>query len=342
VFALFVGLSLAAREAHAQPAEPLELDWPSHEGCPRREEVLAEAYRLLGGRPEASARRVRAAATVTPNAGKWRLEMQTESDGARGKRSLSAETCRALGEAAALILALAYDPEAVARHDSRVDPAPPPKEPPAPRAEPLPSPPPPAPPPALRASPPPSPAWPPRPRPKERAGTGRSWNLAVGGHIASDLGSMPAAAFGLGGALALVTRRLRIGLEATYWLDQRALAKKKAGAGGDFSFVSGAASGCPLLLERPVMLGLCAGVELGRMHAAGFGVDHPSEFTSFWSALRFDALATLRVDRALALRAELGAAVPVSRPSWLLDRVGEVHRAEPVAGRGLLAVEAYF
>jgi hypothetical protein len=212
-----VGLSLVARVTRAQTTEPIELDWPAHEGCPSREKVLAEAYRLLGGKPQTSARRVRAEATVTPSAGAWRLEMQTESDGSRGKRSLSAESCSALGEAAALILVLAYDPEAVARHGGSVDPAPQPQPQPAqsvPNAELLPPPPPKAPLPAPRAVTPPAPARPPRSRPQQGAGTGRSWNLVAGGHIASDLGSLPAAAFGLGGSLALVVRRVRIDLEA--------------------------------------------------------------------------------------------------------------------------------
>ena len=92
----------------------------------------------------------------------------------------------------------------------------------------------------------------------------------------------------------------------------------------------------------PVELGPRAGLELGRIHAAGFGVDHPGEASVLWVALRAGASGTLAVAGPLGLRLDLGLAVPLSRPRWVLERVGPVDRPAAATARGALGLEARF
>ena len=306
--------------------------------------MLAEAHRMLGGKPPEGGRTVTARATVTAQEGTWRLEMSTDVDGVVGERTISGNTCSEVAEAAALVLALAYDPEAVARAQVDPEPAPQPVLPQPPRPPPPPtiSPPPPTisppPPPLLPAPSPPPVISPPAPNPA--LVDEEPWSFAVTAHVAGDVGALPGPALGIGGGVALRVWRIRMRASASYWLEQKETLP--SGAGGEFALFTAHAAGCPLLLLQPIELGGCLGLELGRMRAAGFGVDNPGEDAVLWAAVRPQVEATWLAAPPFGVRASVGAAIPFTRPLWILERVGEVDRPGAVTGRAEFAVELHF
>jgi len=81
----------------------------------------------------------------------WSVDLTLEIEATTSTRRLEAESCRAAVDAAALVIALAIDPDAIARLPE--EPAPPEPAPPAPVPPPAPSPPPQQPPAAPRSSP---------------------------------------------------------------------------------------------------------------------------------------------------------------------------------------------
>lgn len=124
----------------ARAAEPLSLAWSAPSGCPSLEDVLTETRRLLGGADTDAPLTARAAVDL-PAPSDYRLRISIDRASEERPREIHAPTCAELGDAAALILALAIDPVAVAATPSRSSPqsaaAPPP--PPAPRPLPAPT-----------------------------------------------------------------------------------------------------------------------------------------------------------------------------------------------------------
>ena len=89
-------------------------------------------------------------------------------------------------------------------------------------------------------------------------------------------------------------------------------------------------------------IGPCLGFELGRLHASGFGVSNPGEGSTLWAAIDGGGVLALRLAAPLALVLRLGAAVPLLRPSFVLENVGPVFRPPAVAARGESGVELIF
>src|SRR6185312_1294183 len=115
--ALAASLAAAAPARAAEPEGPITLTWPTVAGCPDEREVRAEIERVLGGPPSAASRRyLRAQATVSRgNGGGYHVHLVTDLGGVTGEREFDGPTCAAVARAAALIVALTFDPDALAR-----------------------------------------------------------------------------------------------------------------------------------------------------------------------------------------------------------------------------------
>jgi hypothetical protein len=157
----------------------------------------------------------------------------------------------------------------------------------------------------------------------------------------ADAGALPSVAIGFGGALGLDLGPVRVELGGGYWLPQ-SQAVAPDGAGGDFDFASGYLQGCPGWRSGRWRLGGCGGLELGWMRAQGTGVVRLGEASALWAAVRFGAVGTVLIIEPLALRLDLGALVPLSRPVWVLDNVGVVDQPGPVTARVALGIEFVF
>jgi hypothetical protein len=221
-------LALGPYAAQAQTTEPITLDWTAPATCPARQAVLAQVYRLLGGSPPSDApKRIKATATIDhPTGDHWQLVLRIESADAVGMRTVRAESCQALAEVAALVVALAFDP--IAATERRPPPTPPPASAPVPSTAP-------APPVTPPGSARPGPTNPPRPGPARAP-----IEAFPGAHAALDAGALARVAPGielspgvaLGGAV-------RVDLGGTYWPPQRKTLATPAGAGGDIDLLVG-------------------------------------------------------------------------------------------------------
>ncbi|WP_159396890.1 hypothetical protein [Sorangium cellulosum] len=136
----------------------------------------------------------------------------------------------------------------------------------------------------------------------------------------------------------------RLDAGASFWPGSTAASAAKPQSGGTIDLVAGSLTACALLpplarAVRPHEVGVpCAGVEFGRMHAEGYGVSDPGEGGALWVALRGGTAAAWVVAPWMRLRLRLEAVVPLKRPRFVLEGVGEVH-APSVAARAALGLE---
>lgn len=158
--------------------------------------------------PGVAPRRLKAEVDVQRDGPHWVVQLQTQSGAQTGRRTLRAESCKALEDAVALLLAMTME----ARADGvlEVPPASPPTVPPPPAAAPDPTSPtpPPVPPPVRRARP----ARGPTPTdPGPRLGA----FVRAGGK--AGLAQQPGLALGASGAAGMRLGRLDLGVTGTYW-----------------------------------------------------------------------------------------------------------------------------
>ncbi|KYF51066.1 hypothetical protein BE04_45360 [Sorangium cellulosum] len=137
----------------------------------------------------------------------------------------------------------------------------------------------------------------------------------------SDLGTMQRMSGAIEPWAGVVVGPARIEAGASFWPGRRAESAARPGTGGTIDLVAGSLTACALLppLERAVRPDVevdvpCAGVELGRMHAEGYGVSDPGEGSGVWVALRSGAAASWVVAPWMRLRLRLEAVVPLERP----------------------------
>lgn len=352
------------------------LAWSAPAGCPSQDDVLAETRRLLGGRIAAGTAVTARADVALAGTSDYRLRIAIGPGTTERAREVHAPTCAELGDAAALLLALAIDPIAVASAPPgaslRADrDAPPPPPAPAPLPELLPAPlffPVPTPgsagpdgtllntltgPTALApripvprffapvfspaaSRPPPSPARPPAVRAHVQ--------LAGEAGTFRDLSPMLRAGF------SVAPEPLRV--EATLvlaWAGKIA-APGTPEKGGELWLGAGALSACyearldrdgPRPKDGPgaAFLAACAGVEAGAITATSYGVTAPATGRSPWVAPTAGGLFRWVFARRVALRADLLLGVPLLQPRFRIEGIGVVHEPAEVVGRAGLGVE---
>jgi hypothetical protein len=306
-----------ARLVHADQAGTLTFSWQAPTGCPSRGQVSGEIARLLGGEI-----RVPQGGDITARAAvehglTWSLAMDTELAGRPGRRSLEAASCQDLANAAALIIALMIDPDAVAAHATPPQPvaAPPPVTPPEPD---------------------------PGPAPKSRP---RAVEFLVGIHAAGSYGTLPSIDIGVGGGIGLAGRRWRAELRGSYGLrrDQKAWAAAPAGAYGQFNFWAVAFAGCFNIGRESLAFGPCADAEVGVTSAKGFGVSQSLPADTLWSALGAGGYAAISLGRHLGLPLHLDVLAPLRRSEFVFkNEPKRVFQAPAVGVRMSAGIELRF
>lgn len=341
-----------ARIAEAEPGDAvLELVWNAPAPCADVAAVRGKVENQLGYALEArvgSELLTANAVVVRGDGGRFRLQLHTQFRDEARSRELEGGSCEAVENATALMLAFLLDPEAAATRSTPPDEGVPDSEGVSPLALTEPD-----------AAEPPASAHPlalaaaaktelmsatPKdvvlPHPKSTKPAELPWFL--GALAGVDSGALPAATssielfFGrrLGpvqleaSALRLSPRERRLPNDST--------------RGGRFELWGLAADGCYSASWAKLELGPCTGVETGTVFGSGFGVDLPGQGKGLWLAARGMLRATYRVFPRLGTRLQAGVALPLSRPTYVLDNVGTVYRANFIALRGGLALEAYF
>ena len=346
--AIGIAALLAAGSAlpAGEPGDPIALGWTSLPGCPGERQVHAEIERVLGGPPDPASRRyLRAEARVSRAGAGFHVHIVTDLGGVTGERDIDGPTCAAVANAAALIVALTFDPDALSRRAEGAAPPPAPAAPPAAATPPSA---------ALEPSilPPPlpdaavpreAPAWSPpvAPPSADRVRRGRPV-FAVGAVGSASIGALPKVGGGVGGRAGILVDRFRFDVSASYWPEQTATLPSQPTAGGRVSLVAGDASACWAVLRAPVEVLPCLGLELGSMSATGFGVLSNGSGSALWIAPVAEAALALPIGERFAARLDLGVLVPAERPPWGGGGGGAVYTAGPVVGRAALGLEVRF
>lgn len=351
----------------AEPAAGLRLDWQAPAGCPDGAALRARVVTLVGAEAAAQAR-LAARAVVRPQAGRWALELDLLRPGGQDRRTLADADCHALGEAAALVIAVAIDPQAGLGAPVLEDR---PQDPPGPDAELVPTPPGGGDPPGAapdgavpgdRSSGAVAVAWD-RPAPvadeadpvaadgadpavaARAPAAGR--RLQLGLRLGVGLGFArvlpgPHAALDLG--LGLEGRGWRAELAGSFVPPVRGVAASDPGIGGVFRLGAGELRGCgmPGPRARPLVFPLCVGLQLGAMHGRGDGPGLPVQQAAraLWAATRLGAALRWRPRGGrVGLWIGVDAIVALTRPGFVTAGGVRVHEAARVGGQAGVGVE---
>jgi hypothetical protein len=320
-------LALGVMAAVAPAVEAAQLSVDAPESC-LDPSTLADEVSDLVGKPLGSVADVdfRIQISETP-ARRWRLrlEMVDQRPGSngtptvRGSRELEGATCAELAEAAAVAISVSVRAISIETPAAAAPPGTAPATPPVP-ATPSPT--------TLSTArdAPPTPAWHP----------------AVVLALTSDTGALPKTGLGVDLEAELQRGALQLVAFGTWFGSQDAVAS--ASAGGSFQLALGGALVC-FAPHRGRWTGLaCGGFELGRLAGTGtgLGVTRPETGAAFWRAARADVGVTAGLGGNAALVLRVGAAIPLSRPEFVLDGAELVYRPSRLAGRFTAGLEIGF
>jgi hypothetical protein len=306
-FAVLCALGPArARAQHAIQLEGAE--------CPAATPLVDRVRELLGPDVEIPAG---FGARVAIDGERLRVEL---SDGA--VRELRGESCDALLDAAAIIVAVAIDPSALERAMPPDRTPPPthaglslaaPTDPPPPRAIP--------------------PSTPDATEPVRFGGSARAL-------VASGLLPEPIPAIALD-VHALFAEIFVLRLGFSYHPPSRGTLAGDSTRGAEIDLLAFAIEACARIASA-VEIDLCASGEAGAMRASGFGVTHPQNAEVPWGAAGVAARGALVLVGPLRLIATAALLVPIDRPRFVLDGIGAVFDTDVVSVRGSLGIGAQF
>ncbi len=299
--------------------------------------------------------------------GHWNVRLTTVRDGTTGERVVESESCQSLADATALILALTIDPSRVAARApgaasapasstvasgapsaSAAAPAPasasasptaPPAASPAAATTPVPAP---------SAAPPPEAA-------SARPGASGPTLVALFAQVGGDVGTLPRAAYAVGGGAALTLGRFRVEGYGTYLPQQAAHPTALPFLGSNIHLLAGGLRGCFLPLRTSLEVGGCVGLEVGDLRGQGFGPSVPSQYLftpgnggGLWIATTLSGRVSWRIARSFALDLDVGLVVPLERDLFEFENPAApnaplpLHQAGPVEGRAAIGPEVRF
>lgn len=305
--------------------DPLSLAWHAPSDCPSGPSVTRAVERLISKPP---ARTLEASSTVRREGERWSAEIKTP----RGERRLEGESCRAVSEAVAMVLALAIDPDA-SPNDAAFASFDEPDEATPPKASPLPpSPVPPSATPKPEAAPTDRTAASPA---RSRDGKATELGFLAGAFGLVEAGMLPQATLGASLDLGVASERWSAEAGAMVLLPRPGSLENDSERGGEMGYIGGYAAGClaPLRSRR---LDLCAAFEVGRLTGTGFGITHQLTGEALWLAPEIFGAGRFPIAGSLHGEARVGAAVALNRPEFVLDDLGTVHRPALVSLRGEL------
>ncbi len=324
--ALSVALCLSAGTvslgASAQSL-PLDLSWQAPEECPSGASIRSDLARITRPRAGRELSPLNARVVIARVASGYRLALETEREGALNHAQVDGKTCESLARAATLMLALAYGDgvELLSNDEPAVAGTPEPSVS-ATNHEP-------------KAS---------APTVSEPAPSAQS-SIRIKG---AKLEVAPwVAAMASSGLVASTALGLEVGLDlgATHWLTVLRVrgipsteSARKGAISVRLSSTSLALGGCAQLPLGALRLAGCASVSAGVLHASSRGARRDGSASPELFALTPSLLARYRVAPHCALRLELGAQVPLSRPELVVEGEGVLYRASrvvPELGAGI-------
>jgi hypothetical protein len=289
---------------------PVHLEWVAPAGCPSRAAIQDAIGRTVG----ASALRgaVEARVVVTQDEREFRAEVTVSASGATSTRSLVGESCSAIGDAAALVVALAANPDA-----SPAVPA------------------------APATPPPPAPST---PHAASSLVSPLRRNAFVDASFFVEQGSLPST--GVGCELGVGWNPAHVDLEivGSFLAPQRAMLPLTPSQGADLWLAYVGARACYDVFDAQIDVGPCLGGGVEWIMAQGFGTspDEPANATGKLVVGSLGGRAIARLSSRVVLRLVVEASTPSTRPTFVIDGGGEVFRASAVSFRGTAGAEAHF
>ncbi|HMJ14484.1 MAG TPA: hypothetical protein VK524_23895 [Polyangiaceae bacterium] len=337
--------SAAPTERDAPARVVLELEVP--EGCPGEREIATELERLLAG-SQTPAEPLAVRLRIRRNGTRHRLSLETRIDGKPLRRELEAKSCQDLTKPAALVLALAIDPETTNRALEEEQPAPA-----IPNAD------------AERLyrrdtdTPAPQAQQHVRPRPSsarvdpvsdapiqtdEPRAPSRNHALGFSATAAAllDVGALPSASLGPAVALGATWRSWRLELRGFFLPSRRATLEAEPDQGGDIRLAAGDLGVCYLPVRSGLELGGCLGAELGRLMGRGRGVSDPKTGTATWLAAQARVFCGYRLSSTWALVAAPELIRRIGNSGFEIEGLGTVHRPSSFAARFSAGAEIRF
>jgi hypothetical protein len=351
--------ALATAPARAAPeSNPrLHVKLAAPGGCSIAEPITREVERLLGHTKPASKQLDVDLVVLREQTRLYRLVIETaDENGGRFRRELSAAACDDFVRPAAVVIALAINPDALADPSRNAEPrAKPANDEPALRA-PTPTPEPTAPNPAAIPPEVPSPKAAPTVSRRalapeaERGTAGNGSHRARPGKITPflgaagvvDIGALPTVGLGPAVSAGLGWRWLRVEATALYLTPRHATSAADPEKGADIDLMSGALSACAVFEHTAVELGGCLGGDAGLLRGQGVGVDEPKRGSATWLAGRAGGLIGYSPEPELAavLRGDLIRRIGTS--SFDLQGIGRVHQPASWGFRCDLGLEYRF
>jgi hypothetical protein len=317
-FWIVVGLAGAPRFAAAAPegSPAIELRWDAPAPCPDRSRIDADLDRFLADGARRDDAPVVIDARVTRDGEKFVLALQVKAPSGAIDKTMRADDCRVLASAVALVVAVLLDPTAVVETVERERAAVPVVPPPVPE-----------------------PAKPePKPRPPKR-------KFEVQGllrpFVAGSFGPLPRFGVATGGIAGVRIGRARVEVHAIWEAPQQADAPG-VDAGATFDLWAVGPRGCFAPRWRTLEVPVCGGGEIGQIRGRGSGLSVARSAHATWAALTAGATLLWVPLRWIAVGGGVDGVVALTRPSFVVDDVGLVHRPRPAGVRIHAGLEVRF
>gem|GEM_PF-6637179 len=310
-------MTWGARLGAQPPDDSLSLVWMAPAACPPASFVQDRIRNVTGaGVQPGSSLQAEVSVQQGPD-GIWRLTLDTTQDGQRGRRAFEAESCVAVAEAAALVIAMMIDPKA--RLEPRVPPPPPKKDRPGPSR------------PQSAAA---------RVRATRRTAGQTPVRMSLSPAMTLDWGSLPSPTIGAGAAWDLVWGSASIGFHGTWFPDRRKTSEQPS-AGVEVGLLTAGVQGC-IGVTSEVSVMACVGGEAGSFRADAFGVSRTQRAHPFWAGGTGSGKIRIPAHGPVSAWVDLGMVLVGTRPRVEVSPYGEVFRPAPVAGRVSAGVSYYF
>lgn len=321
-FGVLTLCALSASTARADAATPkLTFSWSSPAQCTTENDVRMRVDRILGAHA-APHDDVDARAVVTQNGDVFRAEIQLNSAGQTSSRHVEDTSCDALADAVALIVALTVNPEVV------VPPTPTATKPPAPK--------------------------PPETKPVETKKTPPSSSPVVtksetpsrrpfyfGANFLLDVATLKSLSAGAEVVAGFNPRHAAFELSGTWLSTQDAHYDADPTQGASEYSLGAGGRACWEIFDSALDVGPCGGAELTGIFAQGFGATQKTDTSVALFRAVLGARAKLRFSR-FALRLGAEAAIPFTRPSFVIDNAGKVQDVAALTLRTTFGAEVHF
>jgi hypothetical protein len=308
---LGLACGLAPRTTHAvEPLGALELTWQAPAECPDQPRLLAQIAALLPPRGEPPKRLQANATAEHVGDDRWILRLRLVSETGVEQREVVGDSCRALVDALAVMLALQLGP--TAEEPERV----------------------------VKPEPPVTALAPPPPPPPRKVAPRSRWQLGISG--VGDSAALPRFALGARADVGWSHERWYLGLGASAWLPQeQALATGHTGS-GRFRWLAATAMGCHASWGSALRLGPCVALEMGELSAKSSKVKAPAHASELWLAALGGVGFGVPLGSTWLFTSNLSVVVPLTRPRFVIEGIGDVHQPRPIGARSSLGLAARF